>query len=107
MISLPCQSDRTRSARAAHTLIELIVSIALLGLLGAIVVQTGRFADHHPRTIAWQVDSVRAAAIQKGKAQHAFVRDSTRYGEILVLPTGEVQADASLRLQPITGLDRP
>jgi prepilin-type N-terminal cleavage/methylation domain-containing protein len=89
------------------TLTELMVVLALLGALAAVVAQAARQPVRRRLDLASRIDSLRQQAFLMGRRQGAYLRDSTRFGEILVLPTGAVVAESTLRIGPLTGDLRP
>lgn len=93
--------------RAGMTLLELLVALALLGLMTAVVELTTKANVTRNTGLVVQLDSLRDRAFKTGRPQSAWLHDSTRSGRVLVLPTGRVIADASLGIDPLTGGLRP
>jgi len=89
------------------TLLELMVGLAILSILGMIVAQAGRLTTRRPMNFSLRIDSLRHIAIRSGRTISVFIRDSSRSGEILVLPTGSVIADSTLRITPLPGRAEP
>lgn len=83
-----------RAVRRGTTLLELVVVIAILGVMAAVVAQPGLSARRGPFTLRSAIDSLRRTAVRAGRCQHAFLRDSTRIVEITALPTGDVLTDS-------------
>lgn len=92
--------------RAGMTLIELIVAIVLIGTLTMIVpVMSSRQTNR--QDLMWRIDSLRTKAMRSGRTQAAYLQDSTRFGAILALPTGELLPDSTLGIKALAfGVDR-
>jgi len=100
-------STLKKPCRRGVTLVELLVALVLLALLSTVVTQTPRLLGHKPTTLSDRVDSMRRKAVQSGKSVVVFLRDSARSGDVLVLPTGSILADSTLRVAPLTGQVQP
>ena len=90
-------------ARGGTTLLELIIALVLLSLLTAVVSVAAQRASRPTPDLATHVDSLRERAFRLGRPQRAEFHDAGRYGAILVLPTGRIIADSTLRIDTFTG----
>lgn len=93
---------RTRT-RLGTTLLELIIALVLLSLLTAVVSVAAHRTSRPTPDLATRVDSLRERAFRSGRPQRAEFHDAGRYGAILVLPTGRIIADSTLRVDTFTG----
>lgn len=100
-------SRTPNSARPGLTLLELMVALAVVAALTAVATLAAHPMTPRRVNLADQVDSLRLRAMQSGRTQTAFLRDSLRYGAVVILPTGSLIADSSLRLAPLTGEVQP
>jgi prepilin-type N-terminal cleavage/methylation domain-containing protein len=94
--------------RRGVTLVELLVALAILGLMTGVVVLQAK-----PARLArsdWRSDSVatlRRRAVTQGRAQTAIlVIDSARAYPLTALPDGRVVADSVMDVDAFTGRRR-
>lgn len=80
-----------RGARVGMTLVELIVTLAILGLMGSITVMSIRRADAPaPQHDVDRIVAARREAITRGRSVHLLLRDSLTVRAALALPDGRV-----------------
>ena len=89
--------------RRGMTLLELLVALALLGIMTAVVDFAMKARVNPSGSLVMELDSLRDEALRTGRPQRAWLQGSTRSGRVLVLPTGRVIADSSLGIDPLTG----
>ena|ERR1700722_14733083 len=93
------------TTRSGVTLVELIVALALLGLLAAVVgisiprTPTPVVEDHAARTIA----AARQTAIASGHTTTVAVTINGAPHSVTALPDGLIIADSSLMIDPLSG----
>lgn len=88
------------------TLLELLVALTMVGVLAGVVELALQPKPVRAAGLGTLIDSLRERALRSGRAQAAVLRDSTKSGRVLVLPTGRVISDSSLDLDPLTGVER-
>lgn len=89
--------------RPGTTLIELVVVLVLLAIIAAVAAQPVLSGRVRGDASLARLDEARRSAARSGRAVHLSRLDSARVGEATLLPTGEVVADSSLDLDPLTG----
>lgn len=91
--------------RSGITLVELLVALAILGLMTAVVAV--QFQPARPASNDWRADSVaamRRRAITEGRVRTAILAgDSTGAHPVTALPDGRVLADSIMDIDPFTG----
>jgi len=85
------------------TLIELVVAIAVVGILAAIATQVPIASRPVKEGVRTTIDSLRRQAMRTGRSLHVTVRDTAWRGDITALPTGEIVADTALGVDELTG----
>lgn len=99
---------RVRSCRVGVTLIELIVAIAVLGImLGITTLAFTKAKEPAPdgASVSAQIIELRRKAVTSGEAQTSWLRDSSGTKLLTALPDGRVIADLS-NLDRLTGTVR-
>ncbi|HET7188381.1 MAG TPA: prepilin-type N-terminal cleavage/methylation domain-containing protein [Gemmatimonadaceae bacterium] len=93
-----------RAARAGVTLIELIVVIALLGLIAGMTTVSMR-ADSgvHSPSLAQRIASARRDAIRTGQPTELAITDSVGTHVLRALPDGRVLGEPSTGVDVTTG----
>lgn len=97
---------RRVGAAAGATLLELVVTLAILGVAAAVVVPALRHAADAPPTLNDRVAAARRSALEKGRAVTLQLRDSTGAHLLTAYPDGRVVADSGLALDPLNGRPR-
>ncbi|HET7463772.1 MAG TPA: hypothetical protein VFJ82_21130 [Longimicrobium sp.] len=97
-----------RGARSAAgaTLLELVVTLVILGVAAAVVVPALRHAADAPPTLNDRVAAARRDALEHGRAVTVQLRDSTGAHLLTAFPDGRVVADSGLALDPLNGRPR-
>lgn len=103
----PCTSDRavTRSRTSGVTLVELIVTLALLGITGGVVAATvhrARPAVSRPDMEALAVGA-RSEALASGRAVTIEIAHAGRQYSMTALPDGSVLGDSVIGLDRLSG----
>jgi prepilin-type N-terminal cleavage/methylation domain-containing protein len=96
-----------RAARAGVTLIELIVVIAILGVIAGLTTVSLRAAGGtEAPALATRVAAARREAVRIGRAVELVVGGSEAPQVVRALPDGRVLADPSLGIDMATGRPR-
>ncbi len=92
-------------AASAFTLLELLVALALLGLLAGAAGLTLHTTLHPPEAgpAARQVSAARDSALRRGSPVTIAIRGAHGALEATALPDGRVIADPALGVDPLTG----
>lgn len=96
---------KPHSVRRGVTLLELMVTLALLAILAGVVgLSVGRAGP--ARTVdarTAQIAAARDSALRSGHAVTITLVDSGRVASVTALPDGRVLADPGLEIDPLTG----
>ena len=98
--ALPC-------IRHGSTMVELMVTLALLSIVSAVATLALRGAAPRPREETWSaVMHARGRALREGRAVTIGVRTGGRVVVATALPDGTVVADSALHVDVLTGQRR-
>lgn len=96
----------TPRSRAGATLLELVVTLAILAVAAAVVVPALRRAADAPPTLNDRVAAARRDALEHGRAVTVQLRDSAGAHLLTAFPDGRVVADTGMALDPLNGRPR-
>jgi prepilin-type N-terminal cleavage/methylation domain-containing protein len=85
------------------TLVELVVTIAVLGVMASVATLAIRTAPPAVDDVAAAVRRARSDAAERGVPIHLSRADSGRFVDLVAYPDGRVIADSGARVDPLTG----
>jgi len=91
--------------RLGVTLVELIVVLAIVGLMAGVTTLAFRRADMTPRVAPWvsAIAAARRTAVDSDRTVSLTVRVGDNMYAATALPDGSVVADAALGIDRLTG----
>ena len=106
MSLLPC--SRPRTTHRGVTLVELLVVLAIMGVMAGVVgLAIPPVQDHNPDSTSLQVASARRTALVSGHPVTAIIVVDGRAHAITARPNGTVLADSEIAVDQLTGEARP
>lgn len=95
-----------KRSRAGATLLELVVTLALLAVAASLVVPALRESAAAPPTLRDRVAAARRKALAEGHAVTVELADSAGRHLLTAFPDGHVAADTALGIDPANGRPR-
>jgi len=94
--------------KSGTTLLELLLTLSVLGLIGATVVVAVRHEPPHERNslhrASQELDSLRSLTVRTGQERAVVIEDTTGAHIVTLLPDGSIITDSSFARA--LGLDR-
>lgn len=89
--------------RPGTTLVELVVTIAILGALAAVATLAIARIGAPPDDLRSALERARTQAAERGTAVRLTRVEQGRFLDLIAFPDGRIVADTSYHVEPLTG----